>query len=175
MRYCRAFASILSLALVLVGCPSDDDDDVVDSSEIVLNEFMADNENLFEDADGNFPDWIELFNTGTEDTALGGYAVSDSLGQPLKHLLSDDLVIAAGGYLVLFADGEAGLGADHLSFKLEKNGEDIVLSRLVNNIPEVVDSVQFDEQFTDTSQGRLPNGTGDFTEQDAPSPGVSNS
>jgi hypothetical protein len=174
MRYCRALALILPLSIALAGCPSGDDDDDPGPSPIVINEFMADNESLFEDAEGKFPDWIELFNTGTADLALGGYALSDSLGQPLLHLLSDDLVIASGGYLVLFADNDTVSGPDHLSFKLEKNGEEVVLSRLVNNIPEIIDSYAFAAQLTDISEGRSPNGTGDFTELDPPSPGVSN-
>ena len=167
---------LLPLALSLgADCTAvDDDDDAVEPSAIVINEFMAANASIFEDDTGAFPDWIELFNTGTADVALGSYAVSDSLGQPLKHLLSDDLVIPAGGYLILFADGDTDQGPDHISFRLTSGGEDLVLSRLVGSAAEVVDSYQYGEQLTDVSEGRVPNGTGSFVPLDTPTPGASN-
>ncbi len=164
---------ILPLVAMLVACPTEEEQEP-EPSTVVLNEFMASNASILEDESGAFPDWIELFNTGTADIPLGSYAVSDSLGQPLKNLLSDDLVIPAGGYLVLYADGDTDQGSNHLGLALDNNGEDLVLSRIVGNRAEIIDSHVFGEQLTDVSEGRLPNGTGDFVELTSPSPGASN-
>lgn len=166
--------STLALSLA-AGCPSEDPgDDDLGPSTIVLNEFMASNASVFQDDSGAFPDWIELHNTGTVDVAMGSYAVSDDLGQPLKHILSDDLIIPAGGYLVLFADGDVSQGEQHLSFRLDANGEDLVVSRIAGSQAEIVDTHQYGVQLTDISEGRSPNGTGAFAELTTPSPGAAN-
>ncbi len=172
MQTWKILPLLLPLSL-LVGCPTDVVTDP-EPSPLVLNEFMATNASTLEDESGAFPDWIELFNTGTEDVPLGSYAISDSAGQPLKHLLSDSLVIPAGGYMILFADGDTDQGPNHLSFRLTANGEDLVLSRLIESSAEIVDTHQFGEQLTDVSEGRLPNGTGAFTELATASPGATN-
>lgn len=164
--------SLLALPLA-AGCPSEEDP-ADEPSTVVLNEFMASNASVFQDDSGAFPDWIELYNTGTEDVALGSYALSDDLGQPLKHILSDDLVITAGGYLILFADGDVAQGEQHLSFRLTADGEDLVLSRIAGSAAEIIDTHQYGVQLTDISEGRLPNGTGAFTELGTPSPGAAN-
>ncbi len=173
MQTWKYLALLLPISFASAGCPTDDGEDP-GPSPIVLNEFMAANASSFEDASGAFPDWIELFNTGSEDIPLGSYAISDDIGQPLKHLLNDSLIIPAGGYMILFADGDTDQGPEHLSFRLTANGEDLVLSRLINSTAEIVQTHQYGEQLTDVSEGRLPNGTGAFTELATASPGASN-
>lgn len=53
-------------------------------------------------------------------------------------------------------EGQPGL---HANFKLSGSGETIFL---VDPDTNIVDEVTFSEQKTDTSNGRYPNGTGDF-------------
>ncbi len=173
MQTWTSLSLLASLTLMVAGCPTEPDEEV-GPSPLVLNEFMAANASSYPDASGAFPDWIELFNTSSTDVPMGSYAISDAAGQPLKHLLSDDLVIPAGGYLMLFADGDVDQGPNHLSFRLRVNGEDLVLSRLVNSSAEIVDIHQYGEQLTDISEGRLPNGTGAFTELGTASPEAAN-
>ena len=129
MRHARILALTLPITLALAaGCPTEEEEEL-GPSPLVLNEFMAANASTFEDDTGAFPDWIEIFNRGTSDVSLAGYAISDSLGQPLKHLISDaSLVVPAAGYVVLFADGDVDQGSDHLSFRLTVDGEDLLLS-----------------------------------------------
>ncbi len=43
------------------------------SSDLVINEFMADNETTVADQDGEYDDWIEFYNNGNEDISLSGY------------------------------------------------------------------------------------------------------
>ena len=42
------------------------------SSTIVINEIMASNATILADADGSFPDWIELYNTSSAEFPLDG-------------------------------------------------------------------------------------------------------
>jgi len=45
--------------------------------DVVINELMASNDMTMSDQDGDFDDWIELYNTGTETVDLSGYSLLD--------------------------------------------------------------------------------------------------
>ena len=155
----RAHPLILILPL-LAGCGP--------TGPIALNEFVASNVTGLIDDAGGTPDWIELFNTSSEDVSLDGWALSDSSGNPTRDPL-DGMTIAADGYLLLFASGDTTLGDDHLSFRLSAAGEQVILSS-----PDgVVDATNYGAQTSDIAMARIPDGTGDWVEA-APSPGALN-
>ena len=94
-----------------------------------INEFMAANSRTpagsgGDTGDGTFPDWIELYSYLPRPLDLGGYTVTDDLEVPRRHVLGD-LVLPAGGYLLLYADQAPAEGAAHLSFALSVEGEAI--------------------------------------------------
>lgn len=49
------------------------------------------------------PDWIELFNAGSEPVALDGYGLSDRRDEPYRHDLSGE-IIQPGEYLLIEPD-----------------------------------------------------------------------
>ena len=57
-----------------------------DGKGLVINEFMADNEETIEDPDepGEFPDWIELYNGSDSTIILSGMFLTDDLSEPTK-------------------------------------------------------------------------------------------
>jgi hypothetical protein len=128
------------------------------TSDLVINEFMADNETTVEDQDGDYDDWIEFYNNGTEPISLDGFYLSDDAGEPDQWIFPDTS-IAAGGYLIVWADDDEDQEGLHTNFKLSKSGESILLSDPEMNI---IDEIDFDQQLTDTTYGRYPNGTGAF-------------
>lgn len=128
------------------------------SSDLVINEFMADNETIASDQDGEFDDWIELYNNGSEAISLDGYFLSDDPTE-MDLWAFPDTLIAAGDYLIIWADKDTDQEGLHADFKLSSSGESIILSDPDLNIMDVV---EFGEQYTDTSTGRFPNGSGDF-------------
>jgi hypothetical protein len=130
------------------------------SGDLVINEFMADNETAVADQDGDYDDWIELYNNGSEDINLYGYYLSDDVSDPYQWMFPDTMIMA-GGYLIVWADDDGGQQGLHANFKLSKSGESIVLS---DNNQNLLDQVNFLQQKTDTTTGRYPNGTGDFVE-----------
>ena len=93
--------------------------------ELCINEFMPGNVTSLVNLDGSSPDWIELHNPGTEALDLGLWTMTDDLEDPEKHSMSGLLSVEAGGFLLLWADGEGGAGADHLNFKLSSEGGDL--------------------------------------------------
>ena len=134
----------------------------VSPEDVVINEFMAKNENTVTDNAGEYDDWIELYNKGTETVDLSGYFLSDGDGEIAKWAFPDGTSIAPDGYLIVWADkddDQASADELHANFKLSADGEQIYLA---NPDTVVIDTVFYTEQEEDASYARLPNGTGDF-------------
>jgi Lamin Tail Domain len=137
---------------------------------VVINEFMATNATILTDESGAYPDWIELYNASTEAVNLSGWTISDDLAVTDKHTLGD-LTIEAGGYLILYADGDVADGANHLGFSLSAGGEDLGLYYTDGT---ATSRIQFGDQVTDVSAARTPDGSETWEYTDAPTPGASN-
>lgn len=127
-------------------------------NDIVINEFMATQDKTQADASGKFDDWIELYNTTTEDINLSGLYLSDKIGQPDKWALPDT-IMPSNEYLIVWADEDGSEGPMHANFKLSSGGETLSLAYADGT---VMDTITFDEQEKDITMGRLPNGTGPF-------------
>jgi len=132
----------------------------VESGSFVINEFMADNDAVIADQDGEFDDWIELYNKSDKAIPLDGYHLSDD-GKDLTQWAFPDTSIAAGAYLIIWTDGDEIQSGLHANFKLSKSGETIYL---VNSDTSIIDQIAFGAQKTDLSTGRYPNGAGNFVE-----------
>jgi len=132
--------------------------DEIMPGDIVINEFLADNDSVIPDQNDEYDDWFELFNNTDQDICLEGIFVSDDFNEPGKWIFPDT-TIGANDFIIVWADDDEGQEGLHANFKLSKSGEEIILS---NSDLTVLDSIQFGEQFTDTTFGRFPNGTGDF-------------
>ena len=135
---------------------------------------MADNGSTLEDPDesGEFPDWIEIYNAGETAVDLNGFYLSDDLASPTKSPITQTLTIPAGGYLLIYADGDPFQGAAHADFKLGAGGESVLL--VYSDGTTVLDSRTFGAQTTDVSEGRCPNVTGNWQTMSAPTPGAAN-
>lgn len=72
--------------------------------QLIMNEMMASNASTLEDQFNEFPDWIELYNAGTEAIQLGSYWLSDDLSEPLKWNLPE-MLLDPGAYYIIFASG----------------------------------------------------------------------
>jgi DNA/RNA endonuclease YhcR with UshA esterase domain len=133
---------------------------------LVINELMADNDTTLMDKDGDYDDWIEIYNPNANGVSLDGYYIAD---KDMKPYALPDTTVDAGGYIILWADND-GMGI-HTDFALSKdNGDEVYL---YNPNMEIIDSVKFGNQHVDTSYARLPNGTGKFMFATA-TPGMAN-
>ena len=54
--------------------------------QLHINEFMSSNQTTLQDLDGDFSDWIEIFNAGNTTIDLEGYMISDDIGEPEKWI-----------------------------------------------------------------------------------------
>ncbi|MBN2728866.1 MAG: CotH kinase family protein [Bacteroidales bacterium] len=128
------------------------------TGDVVINEFMASNSTIAMDQNGEYDDWVELYNNSSSPVSLNDYYLSDDMGDPYKFQFPDTS-IAANGYLIIWTDDDTLQSGLHTGFKLSAAGEVVVLSDASKN---TVDMVSFSVQTTDISHGRYPNGTGPF-------------
>lgn len=129
------------------------------AQDLVINEFLASNDAIIADQDGEFEDWIELYNNGTAPINLAGYALSDDAENLAQWAFPAGTNIPAKGYLIIWADNDEDQAGLHANFKLSSGGETIYLT---NTAGAFVDTIEYKDQTTDISFGRIPNGTGDF-------------
>ena len=140
---------------------------------LAINEFLADNVSVNPDEMGEFDDWLELYNAGTVPVEMVGLYLTDDLTSLLKWPLPAG-TLAPGAHLLVWCDNDPEQGALHASFKLGAGGEEIGLSALIDNEPQLVDSVTFGPQTTDVSLGRLPDGADLWQFFSEPTPGGPN-
>jgi hypothetical protein len=140
---------------------------------LFINEFMASNSNTIADEHGDFDDWIEIFNAGSEAVWLGDKYLSDNLNNPAKWAFPDT-TISAGGFLIVWADDQPEQGPMHTSYKLDKDGEEIGLFDNEASNYALIDSYVYGPQETDISTGRNGDGAGEWVFFATPTPGSSN-
>lgn len=118
------------------------------TGQIRINELMTSNTRAYPDITDfeDYPDWLELYNPGTEAVSLEGYFLSDDPEEPLKWGFPSNAVIESGGYLVVIADGnELAKGQpfrrdywpfatvftekNHTNFSLSSAGESLLLTK----------------------------------------------
>ena len=127
-------------------------------SPVIVNEIMSTNSNVLPDENGQYYDYIELYNRSSETVNLEGWFLSDDSGNVRKWRFPE-VSIAAGEYLVVYAskldrsDDPAHL---HSNFALSSEGEEVVLA---NNLGRVMDSVQFDLLKANTAWSRQADGS----------------
>lgn len=138
-----------------------------------INEWMADNASFMTDPYGEYDDWIELYNFGTNDVNLSGFYLTDNLTQPSKWAFPAGTVITAGGFLVVWADNGYPTQTNglHTSWALSKSGEAI---GLYTSNGWVVDSLVFGTQTTDRTEGRWPDGESTIYPLAVPTPWAPN-
>jgi hypothetical protein len=74
----------------------------------VVNEVLASNQAVLEDPEGEFDDWLELYNPEGVDLDLRGYFFSDDPEEPTQWKITGDeaVMVPAGGYVLLWLDGD---------------------------------------------------------------------
>ncbi|MCK6602447.1 MAG: CotH kinase family protein [Bacteroidetes bacterium] len=137
---------------------------------LLINEIQADNKTTFADEAGQFDDWLELVNAGTESVSTAGWYLTDNRMNPNQWALPDTL-LAPGGFLLIWADSDGKQGKWHASFKLAAVGEFAGLYLKSGESYIAADTLTFPSVAPDHSFGRVPDGGHNWAELDVPSPG----
>jgi hypothetical protein len=98
------------------------------ASHLVISEFMADDDSVLADEDGDFSGWIELHNPTAGAVNLAGHFLTDDPAEPTRWAFPNR-VLPAGGYLVVFASGKDRTNGPslHANFGLSNDGEYLAL------------------------------------------------
>jgi spore coat protein CotH len=102
---------------------------VTGQAQIVLAEFMAKNVSVLKDEDGQYSDWIEVYNNSTNPVNLANWALTDIAGNLTKWLFPATN-LGPRQFLVVFASNKDRRvpGAPlHTNFKLDDVGEYLAL------------------------------------------------
>ncbi|MDD4869941.1 MAG: lamin tail domain-containing protein [Kiritimatiellae bacterium] len=124
-------------------------------SDVSITEFMADNNKTLADEDGQYSDWIEIYNSGTGTVDLTGWYLTDNQAK-LTNWSFPSFSLGPGEFLVVFATTNIRrvVGSPfHTGFKLSAGGEYLALVK-----PDGVTVVSefnpaFPEQYKDISYG----------------------
>ena len=97
------------------------------SQQLFINELMAKNTSTIQDIDGDYSDWIEIYNSGTSATPLIGFYLTDDRQNLYKWLIPNTSIVG-GGHLLIFASGkDRGNPEFHTNFSISSSGESIYL------------------------------------------------
>ncbi|TVQ12523.1 MAG: T9SS C-terminal target domain-containing protein [Bacteroidetes bacterium] len=143
------------------------------AQQISINEFMSSNGSVIADEDGDYEDWIELFNYGSEPVNLNGFFLSDDYGDPYKWKFPG-VVVHPGDYLLVWASGKNRRNASlplHTNFSIVRNGEELILTSPDGTRIDELKPVYLNRN---SSFARYPDGTGSWLFSLNPTPGAPN-
>ncbi len=141
---------------------------------VLINEVMTSNRATVSDEDGDFPDWIELYNSGSSAVNLEGFWLSDDPAVAEKWAFPE-VIMEPGDYLVVFASGKdraPSEGGLHTNFRLSRQGTDVLLTAPDERM---IDNVRIGPMYSNISYGRRPNRLGDWVYFFEATPGERNS
>ena len=130
---------------------------------LVINEIMAGNSISVADQDGEYDDWVELYNGNNFSLNLNGYYLSDNENDLFKWSFPN-VTIQPNDYLIVWCDtagsSQSGL---HTTYRLSADQEEVYLSDPNGNL---IDAVHFVNMVPDQGYARVPNGSGVMIYQD---------
>jgi hypothetical protein len=160
-RKLKASLPFVILTLIILfqsGCEKDN----TPESSIVINELMPKNISWVTDQNGEYDDWIELYNNSSISFDISGYYLSDSKKKISKWKIPSGTTISGNGYLVFWADKDTLQTGLHTNFKLSSDGEKVYF---VTPDFLIIDKVEYPATSSQLSYSRKPNGTGSFVWQ----------
>jgi hypothetical protein len=145
-------------------------------SQVVLNEIQSSNNATIADDDGDYTDWIELYNANTQDTVdLSGYGLSDIYEDPFRWVFPEEVKIPPGGYLLVWASGKDRRDPAqplHTNFSIAQSGEMVLLTAPETGYTS--DEISPTEIPADFSYGRKTDGVDEWIFFPTPTPGSAN-
>lgn len=125
---------------------------------ISINEVAAANESLLADEDGEYPDWIELYNGSEKSVSLKNYGLSDQKEVPGLWRFPE-IEMEPNSYLIIFASGKDRRnpeGSLHANFKINALKESVYLSDPKGRL---LSEVEVSRLYKDQTYGRIPGTT----------------
>ena len=123
---------------------------------LIITEFMAVNNSGERDEDGDFSDWIEIYNQDQQPASLTGWFLTDDAKNLVKWQFPA-LTLPGQGLFVVFASGKDRRdpkGKLHANFKLSGDGEYLALIKPDGKTVATEFAPAYPRQLSDVSYGR---------------------
>lgn len=107
----------------------------MEAQSIRINEFMASNDGVLFDEDGDSSDWVEIWNFGPFPVSLSGMFLTDDSQEPDRWAFPD-VTLSSSSYLIVFASAKdrRTVGRElHTNFELDRAGEYLALVKSGQN------------------------------------------
>lgn len=142
------------------------------SQNVKINEFMSSNHSVCQDEDGDYTDWIELYNASNAPVNLQGFSLSDEEDENQKWTFPS-VVLNVNSFLIVFCSGKNRINSTefHANFQINSIGEHLLLSNSVGAVIDHLNPISLDENM---SYGRDGNGIGSKGFLSSPTPNASN-
>ncbi len=145
----------------------------INAQNLVINEFMSSNSITVADENGDFEDWIEIFNAGTTTINLNGYGLSDDPAEPFRWVFPA-INLPPGAYLFVWASGKdrRNTGSPlHTNFSIATEGETLLVTQPSGQRVAQVPPIHVPNGI---SYGCKPDGSTNRYFFNQPTPGTSN-
>lgn len=143
------------------------------NSPLVINELMSRNNNVITDENGEYEDWIEIWNGSNSPINLQGKYLTDKANNKLMWPFPN-ITLQAGEFKLFWADSDEKFNRNHTSFGLSADGEDLRLYQSYEGIPQIIDRVVFPALAQNASWGRITDGNLPFVVFNQSTPQASN-
>ena len=137
---------------------------------LVISEILASNSGGLRDEDGDYSDWIEVFNNSANAANMEGWHLTDDPDQPIKWKFPN-VVLQSQRYVVVFASEKDKTAPDsqlHTNFRLNANGEYLALVEPDGTTIAFEYGPEFPLQVANVSYGIIGNSNRYFSK---PTPG----
>ena len=144
-------------------------------AELYINEVLSSNDTGAQDEDGDYSDWVEIWNAGAAPVNLEGWGLSDSYSNPFKWMFGD-VTIQPNEFLMVWASSKdrrvpSATNALHSNFAISAGGEEVTLTRPDGILMDELEPIAIP---TDYSRGRFPDGADNWLFFAEPTPGAAN-
>jgi len=140
----------------------------ITNKEIYINEYMINNQRNSYDSQGNYNDFIELYNNTDKDIILKNIYLTDDIDNLTKYKLPE-IIIKKKDYLLIYLGDKSNITNNQITanFKLSEEDKYIIIS----NGKKIIDKVEIVKLIDNISYGKKGNQWYYFTK---PTPGSIN-
>ena len=131
-------------------------DNYIKTGKLYISEVVASNSYTLKDSDGEYSDYIEIYNGYNSPINLLGYRLSDSIFE-VKKWTFPEIIIEPGEYLIIYASGKNKCNEKtmcHTNFKLKSDGETV---SLIDNTGNIINRVTYPKILNDQAYSFIKN------------------
>ena len=147
MKKSITIIAIFIIIILIVNLAPGINEDYIKTSKLYISEIMASNSYTVKDEDGDYSDYIEIYNGYNYPVNLDGYFLSDDEFETNKWMISN-ITIEPKQYILIFASSKD--KEYHTNFKLSSEGEVVTLT---DNSGNIISKISYKEMQNDVSYG----------------------